>query len=260
MFAESQPTPYDLKFRILGFPVRVHPLFWLGTLLLGPKDFDGPLGLLPMGIWIVAVFVSILLHEVGHALAYRRYGCPARISLVIFGGLAASDYRPRGHWRNIFVFLAGPAVNLLIFAVFWVSQALTDWASTSLVALLTYFIFVQINLFWAILNLLPVWPLDGGQVCREVCQMMKLRRPIERSLMISIGVSLLFIVYVVANLTPVGREFLKDLPSWLPRGSLISVLFFCMLAFSNYEELRQRRAYSTPWHDDSDDQPWRGRR
>ena len=103
--AEPAPTQFDLHFRIAGFPVRVHPLFWLMTLMMGARD-DDPMTLL---IWIGVVFLSILVHELGHALTMRYYGQDARIVLYMMGGLAipessrgeeARGGRTRGRWRR----------------------------------------------------------------------------------------------------------------------------------------------------------------
>src|SRR5207253_9310124 len=59
VLAEPNRTPYDLNFRLFGFPVRIHPLFWLGAVLLGGWTFD--LGLEYAAIWVAVVFVSILV-------------------------------------------------------------------------------------------------------------------------------------------------------------------------------------------------------
>ena len=80
-----QPTPtsrYDLRFSIAGIPVRVHPLFWLIALLLGSSG-----DLLQIVIWIFVVFVSIVVHELGHAFALRWYGLRSQILLHFSGGL-----------------------------------------------------------------------------------------------------------------------------------------------------------------------------
>jgi stage IV sporulation protein FB len=75
MFQIPPPTRFDLRFSILGFPVRVHPLFWVIALLLG----SGSGNLFYMLLWVIGVFISILIHELGHALAFRRYGQEAEI-------------------------------------------------------------------------------------------------------------------------------------------------------------------------------------
>ncbi|MFN8386267.1 MAG: hypothetical protein U0X92_07570 [Anaerolineales bacterium] len=87
-----QPTPtsrYDLRFSIAGIPVRVHPLFWLIALLLGSSG-----DLLQIVIWIFVVFVSIVVHELGHAFAFRWYGLRSQILLHFSGGLTIPETTP----------------------------------------------------------------------------------------------------------------------------------------------------------------------
>ena len=69
MFLEPNRTPYDLAFRLFGFRVRVHPLFWLGTAIFGGNLLQPPGGIEYLLVWIVVVLVSILVHELGHAAA-----------------------------------------------------------------------------------------------------------------------------------------------------------------------------------------------
>jgi stage IV sporulation protein FB len=206
LIAEPPPTPFDLNFQVLGFPVRIHPLFWLVGLILGMSaGTDGP-GLL---IWFVALFFSILLHELGHALMIRRYGRDAYIVLYAMGGLAVEgrprDFsgfgspwsfdsytgfqpRPRSPQQQILISAAGPGIELIFAALLVVGvyatggtvvramngfipipvailggQLTDNRALHMLVQDLLY-----INVFWALVNLLPVLPLDGGQIALQV--------------------------------------------------------------------------------------------
>ena len=84
-FVEPPPTSYDLHFRVAGVPVRVHPLFWLATVFMGLGADGDPIDVL---LWVVAVFTCILVHELGHVLAFRYYGMSAHVVLHAFGGLA----------------------------------------------------------------------------------------------------------------------------------------------------------------------------
>ena len=77
MFGTVAPTPFDLKFSIFGIPVRVHPLFWLVSVIMQWNVHDPRTTL----IWVVCVFVSILIHELGHALTAKSYGWPPHIVL-----------------------------------------------------------------------------------------------------------------------------------------------------------------------------------
>src|SRR5687768_16401164 len=121
LFQPPPPTRYDLRFTIAGFPVRVHPLFWLITLL-----FASSADLLLIPIWIFVLFVSILIHELGHALAFRRYGLNSQIVIHFAGGLTIPESTWWGsRWanvalgpnQNIFISLAGPGAGFLLAAL-----------------------------------------------------------------------------------------------------------------------------------------------
>lgn len=119
MLVEPPPSQYDLHFSLFGFPVRVHPMFWLVTLMLGYQSGDAASVL----TWIVAVFLSILVHELGHALTMRAYGLRPWIVLHGFGGLTgyepSYDSRSRGSdtLGQILISAAGPAAGFLLVAV-----------------------------------------------------------------------------------------------------------------------------------------------
>ena len=89
LLVEPPRNQYDLCFALFGIPVRVHPFFWLVALLLGLGGVnhyqDRAQALL---IWIVVIFISILLHELGHAFAIRYYGWEPSVTLYALGGMA----------------------------------------------------------------------------------------------------------------------------------------------------------------------------
>jgi hypothetical protein len=86
-FQVPPPTRFDLRFSIAGIPVRVHPLFWVIALLFA----SGSNNLLNIATWIIGIFISILVHELGHALAFRRYGQDSYIVLHFAGGLTVPE-------------------------------------------------------------------------------------------------------------------------------------------------------------------------
>ena len=191
-----QPTPADLQFSLAGITVRVSAWFWVAAALLGwgiCRAFSGgdQRALLRyLLIWIAAVFVSILAHEMGHALAYRRFGQSAHVVLYHLGGLAIPNaWGGRGARRpseRLVVSAAGPLVQLALaaaivavlkaggyavpFPIASVGTALGLGEGRPLgsqVALVAVFFLLQVNIFWPLLNLVPVPPLDGGQIVRE---------------------------------------------------------------------------------------------
>jgi stage IV sporulation protein FB len=167
MFAIEPPaTRADLNWRLLGFPIRVSPWFWLGTVLLGwqaAKDFDLLL------VWVACVFVSVIVHELGHALTARVFGArDGRIVLHGFGGLAINTGGLK-RWQRIVELLCGPGAGFLLAGVAWVLQRhVLDLSTMSDLAVFALIALQMIGVIWGILNLVPVFPLDGGQIAHEL--------------------------------------------------------------------------------------------
>jgi Zn-dependent protease len=245
VLAEPDRTQFDVNFRLFGFPVRVHPLFWLGAVLLGANWLNAPddNGLLYLFMWVVVVFVSIIVHELGHAVAFRRFGSDAHIVLWIFGGLAVPNSTVSGRGRRILVALAGPFAGFLLCGIVYGTHLATDWASPAngLPIRVLYLQLIFVNLYWGIFNLLPVFPLDGGQVSRELCEGKWRGRGLRISLQISIGVAAAVAVYsLFCDMERrSGGDTLDSLPWWFPRGTLYTAILFALLAFQSYQLLQQ---------------------
>ena len=246
LFQPPQPTRYDLRFSIAGIPVTVHPLFWLIALLLGSS---GDILLVP--IWVAVIFVSILVHELGHALAFRRYGQRSQIVLHFAGGLTIPEpvYWGSGYAnvsltpnQHIFVSLAGPGAGFLLAGlVIAVVTALggsviTTWlfgfiplplnarlpfGGQVLAVVVTMLLWV--NIFWGLINLVPVFPLDGGHVSRNVLLQADPVDGVRKSLWISV---------IAGGLVAVAGFILLR--------SLFMALMFGLLAFQSYQALRYR--------------------
>ncbi len=106
-------TSYDLTFRIGDVPVRVHPYFWLSTLFLGlDTKRDGADILIYLLVWAVLVFVSVLIHEMGHILMGRYYGNHGYIILTGFCGLAVGALRSAGAQATRCCIPGGPGGGL----------------------------------------------------------------------------------------------------------------------------------------------------
>ena len=167
-----------LRFRLAGIPFAVTPYFWIGSAIFGANAAQGEHAVLRLAVWVACVFVSIVLHELGHALAGLRVGVSPYVELYQFGGLTYLPGRELSRGQHIFVSLAGPAMGFLTLAcVLAVRYALAttvvgDWVdagpTTSLVVHEAIWDLVYTNGFWTLVNLLPILPLDGGQVLRDV--------------------------------------------------------------------------------------------
>lgn len=112
----------------------------------------------------IMLFVSVLLHELGHSLVALRYKMPVRsITLFIFGGVAQIGAEPPSAIAEFLIAIAGPVVSLTLAAFFYAVQPLVNGIQP-LLALVKYLAYV--NLALAVFNLIPGFPLDGGRVFR----------------------------------------------------------------------------------------------
>jgi Zn-dependent protease len=234
---EPEPTPFDLNFRLFGVDVRVHPFFWLIAAFLGWGNFND--GRLPqLLLWIGCVFVSILLHEFGHVMVGRVFGSNGRILLYSFGGLAIGSSDLRQRWQRVFVYLAGPFVQLaLAGVVLVVSFAMVRRGArgemTSVESALVMLFFI--NLLWGLFNLLPIFPLDGGQVSREVCEAIVPGRGALFALGASTAICAVIAVLILASTTGQIRVPIIG-------GSMYNALLFAMFAANSFQMLQFERA------------------
>lgn len=252
MFFNIQPTPYDVRFRVLGIPVCIHPSYWLVSAL-----FAWSLAKLGIQFWFIGIgcmFLSLMVHELGHALMFRYYGVASVIFLYSFGGLAIPEGRVPKRSQRIIVALAGPTANFLLAGLVWGSNYIEPW-TVNLYALVIFSILFSINLYWGLLNLLPVWPLDGGQVARELFQKYNSRDGLVKSLQLSVAVAIAFVIYALAcEFELIPLEFISS----LFRPGIFAAVIFAMLAFQNYTELQNtRRMPGFSRQDDDDRPPWR---
>ncbi len=108
------------------------------------------------------LYLSILGHELAHAVVARGFGLPVRsVTLYMLGGVTALDRPPGTPWRSFAVSAAGPLTTLVIAAAGWAGLLLTDQGT---LAHLLLFQVTAANLFVGIYNLLPGLPLDGGSM------------------------------------------------------------------------------------------------
>jgi Zn-dependent protease len=266
LLVEPPPTQFDLHFQVLGFPVRIHPLFWLVGFLFGiggaPEENLG----IYLLIWFVVLVGSILLHELGHALMMRRFGREAHIVLYAMGGLAIEG-RPRGRsefsfepyggmhrsrtpQEEILISAAGPGIQLLLAVfIFLAIKATGGHVKVLMDGVVPHFIpqlggelrnnvnfsvlvwlLLYVNIFWPIINLVPVLPLDGGQIALQLLVQRDPWGGMQRALWLS----------VIAG----GAMALFAL---LSMQQLFTAMLFASLAVSSYVALQQMGGGRRPW-------------
>jgi len=147
---------------LFGIPVRIHwsyALLVVGGLVYTRAWLGIPLA--PMAIMAVAMSVCVILHELGHALAARRFGVGTdNITLYPMGGVASMERMPEEPDQELVIAIAGPAVNFVLAALAGWIWLMTDHPIPMALA--------ASNLFMGAFNLLPAFPMDGGRVMRAL--------------------------------------------------------------------------------------------
>jgi Zn-dependent protease len=251
---EPAQTPYDLRWRMFGISVRVHPLFWLISAILGWSWQQ--LGFEYLVFWVGCVFLSILIHELGHVWMGKLFGADGHIVLYGMGGLAIGSKDLSSRWKRIAVSFAGPLIQFIPLAlVFFVAYNWSNFfpedfarSNTGKKVFVTLEMLFMINLYWPLLNLLPIYPLDGGQVSRELFNWFMRGNGVKASLGLSIFASGLLAVNALFAYS--GHRLIP----YLPGGGLYTVFLFGMLALENYQELQQIKSFTRDW--DYRREPW----
>lgn len=159
-----------ISVRLFGIPIRFHFTFVLLAIFLVAMGLEGPSGA-EAAIYVISLFCCILLHEMGHSLVSRRYGIRT-LEIVLFpiGGIARLERMPKPR-EELWIALAGPAVNLIIaallIAVTAAKTGAVDWER--IFARKDANLIGQVaagNVLLALFNLLPAFPMDGGRVLR----------------------------------------------------------------------------------------------
>jgi Zn-dependent protease/CBS domain-containing protein len=194
--------------RFAGIDVFVHATFLLLVAFFGfsywqqTRTLSGTLE----GIgFLLALFLSVVLHEYGHALTARRYGIKTRdITLLPLGGVARLERMPDKPIQELWVALAGPAVNVVIAIVLFGYLVLTNTLVPLGGMTLTGGPFIErllsVNLSLVLFNLLPAFPMDGGRVLRAL---LALRMEYVRATQIaaSVGQGMAFLFGLVGLFT-----------------------------------------------------------
>ena len=187
-----------LKFRLAGVPVRVEAGFWIIALLMGMR-----LDSRQIPFWIGAMFVSILVHEMGHAIVARAFGAEPEVTLYMMGGLTRSVFpegSPYSRARSFLVTLAGPGAGFVLAAIVFAISLFVSAPSESTTRFLID-ILLLINVAWGVINLAPVLPLDGGNLLRAVLSGPGPEVGLLRTLWVSavIGPSVAALAYIADN-------------------------------------------------------------
>ena len=194
--------PWSWKLvRIAGIDVYVHATFFMVIAWIALIHWNQSHNVTAVveGVgFILALFACVVLHEFGHALTAARYGIRTRdITLLPIGGLARLERIPDIPIQELWVALAGPAVNVVIAIVLFVwLQASGAWQSVDGIGVTTGAFAERVmvaNVFLAGFNLLPAFPMDGGRALRAfLATRMEYTQATQRAAMVGQGMAILF--------------------------------------------------------------------
>ncbi|MEO2026122.1 MAG: site-2 protease family protein [Fuerstiella sp.] len=193
-----------------GIPVFLHWTFLLipAYIILSGLATGSPVfGMIADLTFVTAIFACVVLHELGHALAARRFGVRTRdIILMPIGGVARLEKMPKHPREELIVAIAGPAVNVIIASVLLaitvpligVDGLMTPTSlGTSLVGKV-----IAVNLAMIVFNMLPAFPLDGGRVLRALLSLgmghlraTRIAAKVGQTMAVLLGVAGLFVLY-----------------------------------------------------------------
>ncbi len=183
---------------VAGIPIRLHWSFLVAAALVGLAGgwTAGPYGVIVMLGVVAALFTSVALHELGHAMTARHYGIRTHhITLYPFGGIAAIERMPSDPTQELAIALAGPAVNFALAAI--LGQA---WSMSGATLVGT---FALLNLGMGLFNLIPAFPMDGGRVLRALLVgRIGWYRATDTAIRVGRGFALLFLVVGVVKVIP----------------------------------------------------------
>ncbi len=173
----QKPASSPWSFRIAtvsGIPVRIHITFFLLVAWVIFAAQSSPEGM-TLAILLPFVFLSVILHELGHALTARRFGVGTRdITLYPIGGVAMLTDRPKPK-QEFWIALAGPMVNVVIAVVVGLLLWLTTGSLPQVFAPLKEHSVLEgifaVNVILPLFNMVPAFPMDGGRVLRSVLAM-----------------------------------------------------------------------------------------
>lgn len=268
-----------LRWRLLGINFCIQPSFWimnalwayiLASPISGNRQLNGQELITFILIWVLCTLVSVMVHELGHVVTGRIFGQPGNITITGLGGQAVGEYGELRPWQRILVIAAGPGagfafVALLVcvdgtywnLAIDWFNQP--EWLKVRLFWIdrldpllridrpAAYETSLQllffINLFVNIMNLLPIIPMDGGMIFKEVCCLIApqagLKFAFVWSFLLASGVTL----YMLLVVLHVRQIWTAPIPLWYPfLFPEFTLIVFGMMAFQCLQAYRQLSA------------------
>jgi stage IV sporulation protein FB len=209
-----------ISFQLFNFPVRVHFSFFLIAILLGLNIGN----IFLLALWVLIVLFSVLLHELGHAIADEYYGRAPRIELYSMGGLTIPTRSSLlSYPKEILISFSGPLAGFLLGGIIY---AILQFVGPIENPYLHWFVaqLLWVNIGWGVVNLIPILPLDGGQIMLNLYHW--LRNPYDNRTPYIISIVFGIIAIIAALVIMRG-------------GGLYLALLAGWLTYNNYMALRQ---------------------
>jgi len=218
---------------IYQIPIKLHYslvlVFFLitWTLAYGFMPHYSP-GLNPMQYWIMSIigtvilFLSVLIHELSHSIVASRYGIKVKqIVLFIFGGVSDIEEEPKDFNKEFKMAIAGPAVSLVLSALFaifwWITTAIImssfDESFKTILIIINGILFYAsfLNLILGIFNLIPAFPMDGGRILRSVLFSRNKNYDKSTRIAVRIGVIMSYVFFGLGILTILSGSFVSGI-------------------------------------------------
>ncbi len=229
--------------------------------------------------WILCTLVSVMVHELGHVVTGRIFGQPGNITITGLGGQAVGSYDALATWQRILVIMAGPIAGFGLVGIVVAVDAMawngfmgylidttgstfweqlkpkrehflilqTPWGHLhndgNVPYVLTITLLTFINLFVNIMNLLPIIPMDGGMIFKEICCFIAPRAGLKFafgcSFLVACLATVFFLIVVLERHGFMPKMIEKYYPFGLPEFSLC---VFGMMAFQCLQTYRQLSA------------------
>ena len=198
--------------------MRIELWFWVTTAFLGGAfDATNQEALLETATFMLAAFISVLIHEMGHALTIKRFKQPTQVVLTFMGGYATYPTGVLTRKRSFLVTFAGPALQLVFgIGIIFLSEYLPSQGK-QVDIFFQYLIWISI--IWAVFNCLPIYPMDGGQMLSAALG------PRRAKVVHMTGIVTAAIIGMLALLS----------------GGLFITIFMGMFAYQNFQYYQQVR-------------------
>ncbi len=225
-------------------PIYIHPFFWLSSALIASLSTLDPYEII---IWVQVILLSLFVHEWGHAFFARLFGQKTEIHLLAFGGMTYRKGKTLSTFKELVVIAAGPVFGLSLALFLRVLISMVELKLPLLV--LAVNVGVLINLFWSLFNLLPLLPLDGGQLCKTLAKAFFGVTGVKLVIISSIGLSICLSYYMASK-----QFYLFFLFLFIALENVRDLRFYRSLTDSDFQPDLQERLQKALLDDDEDRQ------